>query len=211
MDSFFKQAHQYCEDHTSSPDSVLYELERETFLKVMSPHMISGKTQGRFLEFISRMIQPEAILEVGTFTGYASICLARGLAPNGVLHTIEIDPELKWIAQKYFAKAKVGKKIIAHQNDARALIPNLEVQFDLAFIDAAKMDNDLYYEMILPKLSPKGYLMIDNVLWAGKVVRNEQDADTQAIMAFNKKVQNDDRVENIMLPLRDGLMLVRKN
>lgn len=210
MDSFLKATHLYCENHTSLPDPVLYELERETYLKIMSPQMISGRTQGRFLEFISNMLSPKAILEVGTFTGYAAICMARGLATDGVLHTIEVNPELKWIAQKYFAKANLESKIKYHNADARELIPTLDLQFDLIFIDAAKKENDLYYEMLLPKLSPKGYLMIDNVLWSGKVVRDEQDADTQLIMNFNQKVQKDERVKNIMLPLRDGLMLVRK-
>jgi len=210
MNSIYKDVYQYCEKHTSGPDPVLYELERETYLNILSPQMISGPVQGKFLELISALVQPKNILEIGTFTGYAAICLARGLAKDGVLHTIEVNPELEWISRKYFEKADLSDKVNLQIGDAREIIPTMDIEFDIVFIDAAKFDNDLYYEMVLPKLKSGGLLMIDNVLWSGKVVRNEKDNATQLIMAFNKKVAADNRVESVMLPLRDGLTLVRK-
>ena len=179
MDSIYKDVYQYCQTHTSGRDELLYELERESFLKVLSPHMISGKVQGKFLELISKIMQPKNALEIGTFTGYASICIARGLAERGVLHTIEINPELEWITKKYFEKSGLSSKVRHYIDDARTLIPTMNIEFDLVFIDAAKPDNDLYYEMVLPKLKTGGILMIDNVLWAGKVLRNAKDKDTQ--------------------------------
>ena len=210
MDSIYKDVYQYCEKHTSGPDDVLYQLERETYLKVLSPQMISGRVQGKFLELFSKIMAPENILEIGTFTGYASICLAKGLSKDGFLHTIEVNPELEWIAKKYFEKSGLSKKIKHYINDARELIPNLNIEFDLVFIDAAKLENDLYYEMVLPKLKTGGILMVDNVLWSGKVLRNESDLATQNIMKFNQKLTTDKRVEVMMLPLRDGLSLIRK-
>ncbi len=210
MNSIYKDVYQYCEKHTSRPDTVLYELERETYLKILSPQMISGPVQGKFLEMVSALMQPKNILEIGTFTGYAAICLARGLAPDGILHTIEVNPELEWISRKYFEKANLSEKINFQIGDAREIIPTIEVEFDIVFIDAAKFDNDLYYEMVLSKLRTGGLIMVDNVLWSGKVVRNEQDNATQLIMAFNKKVAADKRVETVILPLRDGLTMVRK-
>lgn len=210
MNPIYKDVYQYCEKHTTKPDEVLYELERATYLNILSPQMLSGAVQGKFLELLSSLIQPKNILEIGTFTGYAAICLARGLAEKGTLHTIEVNPELEWISRKYFEKAGLTNKINFQIGDAREVIPTMKVEFDMVFIDAAKFDNDLYYEMVLPKLRTGGLVMIDNVLWSGKVVRNEKDNATQLIMAFNKKVQADDRVETVMLPLRDGLTLVRK-
>ncbi len=210
MDSIYKDVYQYCEKHTSRPDDVLYQLERETHLKVLSPQMISGRVQGKFLELFSKIIAPTNILEIGTFTGYAAICLAKGLSKDGILYTIEVNPELEWIAKKYFKNSGLSEKIKHYIDDARELIPNLNIEFDLVFIDAAKLENDLYYEMVLPKLKTGGILMVDNVLWSGKVLTNERDLATQNIMKFNQKLTTDKRVEVMMLPLRDGLTLVRK-
>lgn len=210
MNSFFASLTAYCEDHSTPPDPVLYELERETHLKTLSPQMISGHLQGRLLEFISLMLQPLSILEIGTFTGYATICLARGLQEGGMLHTIEANPELKWIIDKYVAKAGLTEKVTLHVGDAKAIIPALPKSFDLIFIDAAKQDNALFYEMCLSKLRPGGFLLVDNVLWSGKVIQPVQDADTRLISAFNAMVRQDDRVENLVLPVRDGLLLVRR-
>ena len=210
MDSFVKQLHSYCENHTSSPDPILVELERETHLKTMSPNMISGRTQGKLLEFFTRMLQPKTVLEIGTFTGYASICLAKGMPEDSKLHTIEVNPELEKFGKKYFERAGLKNRIKAYIGDAREIIPTLDLTFDLVFIDAAKFDNETYYEMILPKLAPGGFLMIDNVLWFGKVVAGKKDKDARGIAAFNQKIREDDRVENILIPLRDGLFLIRK-
>lgn len=210
MQTHFAQLTQYCETHSTPPNEVLHELERETHLKTLSPHMISGRLQGQFLQFISQMIRPKYVLEVGTFTGYAAICLAKGLAEDGVLHTIEINPELEWLAQKYFAKAELDGKIQLHIGDARQLIPAFSINFDLIFIDANKQENDLFYEMCLEKLRPGGFLMVDNVLWSGKVITTAADLDTRLIREFNDKLATDLRVECLMLPLRDGLTLIRK-
>ena len=210
MEFSHNEVSQYCTKSTTEVDKVLYELERETYLKALSPNMISGRLQGKFLEFLSGMLQSKSILEIGTFSGYASICLARGLASDGILHTIEVNPEIAWIAKKYFKKADLTKKINYYSGDAREIIPTMEIEFDLIFIDAAKPDNDFYYETVLPKLKTNGIILVDNVLWAGKVMRNAKDKDTQNIMLFNQKLKNDKRVEVVMLPLRDGLTMVRK-
>lgn len=201
----------YCEAHTSPPDPVLAELERETHLKTLSPQMLSAGAQGKLLEFLCYIFQPKSVLEIGTFTGYAAICMARGLAPGGILHTIEVNPELEWLAKKYFEKAGLLEKIKLYIEDASQRIPQFSNNFfDLIFIDAGKQQNDLYYEMCLPKLRKGGLILVDNVLWSGKVVQKTNDPDTALIRAFNDKIQADPRVENLMLPIRDGLFLIRK-
>ena len=210
MNQFFRSLTDYCEAHTTGVDQVLYDLERETHLKTMSPQMISGKFQGKFLELLSKLIRPEAILEIGTFTGYASICLARGLAEGGKLTTIEVNPEVRWISSRFFEKAGLTDKIDDMLGDARAIIPTLTQNWDLVFIDAAKPDNAWYYETILPKVNPGGVILIDNTLWSGKVVQKAHDKDTELIRKFNEMVHADDRTEVVMLPLRDGLTVVRK-
>lgn len=174
--------------------------------------MLSGPQQGAFLNFISRLKKPHRILEVGTFTGYAAICLARGLADGGVLHTIEVNPELEHISRKFFQKAGLEQQIHLHLGDAKNIIPSLHEQFDIAFIDAGKQDYAFFYEMILEKLPKGGIILADNTLWSGKVLDLEKnnDADTLAIDAFNAMVHQDDRVQNILLPIRDGLMIAEK-
>lgn len=205
-----KTVNEYCEAHTSPQSKVLHELERETWLKTLAPQMLSGHLQGQLLRFLSQMIQPRTVLEIGTFTGYTAICLASGLKEDGVLHTIEVNEELEYIIRKYVQKAGLEKRVKVHIGNAKTIIPTLEGAFDLVFIDAGKMDNDFYYELALKRLSPKGYILIDNVLWDGKVAKKANDQDTRSIHGFNEKVQHDPRVENIMLPVRDGVLLVRK-
>ncbi|HHH49948.1 MAG TPA: O-methyltransferase [Saprospiraceae bacterium] len=201
----------YCEAHTSPQSNVLYELERETHLTTLAPQMISGFYQGRLLSFLSKMKRPKSILEIGTFTAYAAICLAEGLDENGLLHTIEINEELESIIRKYIQKAKLENKIKVYIGNAHNIIPTIDSKFDMAFIDAAKFDYEFYYEMVLEKMNTDGIILADNVLWSGKVLdESHQDEDTKALRAFNQKIQNDPRVENILLPIRDGLMLIRK-
>lgn len=200
----------YCEKHTTPPSDYLKELERETYLKTLAPQMMSGYLQGRLLSWISKMHQPHQILEIGTFTGYAALCLAEGLPANGHLHTIEVNEELAYLVHKYIRKAQFEDKITLHVGDAKTIIPKLKPTFDLVFIDAGKADNAYYYELMLNLIPSGGIILIDNVLWSGKVVQKKQDTDTRNINAFNLYVHQDKRVENILLPIRDGLILVKK-
>ncbi|MDA3907267.1 MAG: O-methyltransferase [Bacteroidales bacterium] len=203
----------YAEEHSSDQSNILNELYRETHLKVMHPRMLSGKQQGRFLSMLSYMIRPKSVLEIGTYTGYSAICLAEGLAKDGKIHTLELDPELEPIASKYFKKAGFEKQIIQYFGDALNIIPDLNMIFDLVFIDADKENYSNYYHLIFDKVPSGGFILADNVLWGGKVVEplKKSDRDTKGIIEFNKLIQNDERVENVLLPLRDGLMLIRKN
>lgn len=202
----------YITDHTSPEDDLLKRLNRETHLKVLNPRMLSGHVQGRFLEIISKMIQPNRILEIGTYTGYSAICMAKGLAGNGILHTIEVNPELEEFAKRYFSEAGLEKQIIQHSGDALELIPQIDETFDLVFIDAAKESYLDYYHLIFDKVRKGGFILADNALWDGKVVdpNQVQDKETQGIMAFNDFIRKDDRVENVLLSLRDGIMIIRK-
>ncbi len=210
LNQYINAIHNYSEDHTTPPDQILYELERETHLKTLAPQMMSGHLQGFFLQLLSQLKQPKAILEVGTFTGYASICLTRGLAEGGMLYTIEVNKELAHISNKYFEKAGLSSKIKPIVGDATTVIPTLNAFFDLVFIDAGKMDYALHYDLIFEKVSPGGLILADNVLWSGKVINREYDKDTESIRAFNQKIQDDERVENVLLPIRDGLIIARK-
>lgn len=205
-----KSITQYCTTHTTSPSNLLYHLDRETHLKTLAPQMSSGELQGRFLSLLSQVMQPQHILEIGTFTGYATLCLAEGLAPEGKISTIEVNPEIRHISEKYFKQSDYAHQIEQYTGDARTIIPTLATPFDLVFIDAGKNHNDLYYEMVLPLVKTGGLILTDNVLWRNKVVTGATDKDTQIIHAFNKKVQQDERVENLLLPLRDGVLIARK-
>ncbi len=205
-----KKINAYCEAHTSWPLPELYDLERETHLRTLSPQMISGKVQGQLLSLLTSLAKPMYALEIGTFTGYASLCIAKGLPEGGVLHTIEVNPELAYICEKYFEKAMLAEKIIMHIGDARQIIPKIDGCFDLVFMDAAKFDYPTYFDLVIDRLNPGGLLIADNVLWDGKVVAKVMDADTMTIDAFNKKVHQDARVENVMLPVRDGVLVARK-
>lgn len=210
MNEYLATVSAYCLRHTTPLDALLNDLERETYLKVLKPNMLSGPLQGQLLRFLTQMIQPKRALEIGTFTGYSSICLASGMPENSVLHTIEINEELEYLIQKYVHLANLEHKIRLHLGDALKVIPTLEENFDLVFIDATKNQYEAYYELVMDKLNLGGYLLIDNVLWKGKVWSEKMDDQTRVIHHFNEKVQQDTRVENILLPVRDGLMLAKK-
>lgn len=202
---------EYLEQHTTTMDAVLHELYRETHLHAMNPRMASGPVQGRFLQFLCQLMHPKKVLEIGTFTGFATICMARGMAPEGVLTTIEANEEYESIIRKYLAKAGVADRVRLIIGDAKEVIPMLEDGFDLVFIDADKISYPKYYDLVMGKLNVGGILLADNVLWEGKVLNvDTKERDTKAIQAFNDIIQNDPRVENVLLPLRDGLMMVRK-
>ncbi len=201
---------QYCEKHTTPPSPLLAELLRETHLKTLAPQMASGHLQGALLRFLSRMIQPTTVLEIGSFTGYATLCLLEGLAPNGTIHTIEVNQELGYLIRKYIDRAEATNQIQLHIGDAKKIIPTLETSYDLVFIDAGKMHYPQYYDLVIDRVNPGGYILADNVLWDGKVIRKEKDRDSEILDFFNKKIHQDPRVENILLPIRDGLMLARK-
>ena len=213
MDFLSPELQQYITRHTSPEPPLLSELNRETHSKVMKPRMLSGHVQGRFLALLSRMIKPEQVLEIGTYTGYSAICLAEGLAPGGLVHTIDVNEELEDMVRGYLSRAGLADKVRYYIGPALQLIPTLDYSFDLVFIDADKINNALYYEMVLDKVVPGGFILVDNVLWSGKVAQQPNkkiDADTQSILDFNARIQADDRVENLLLPLRDGLMMIRK-
>lgn len=203
---------QYIISHISPEEDYLRELDRETNLKVMRSRMLSGHLQGQILTMISSMIRPRCILEIGTFTGYSALCLAKGLAPGGRLHTIEIDDELESIAMKYFQKSGMADRIVHHIGDALHIIPSINESFDLVFIDADKRDYCRYYQEVINKVPVGGFLMADNILWNGKVADPSAatEEQTKGILEFNDLVQNDARVRNVILPVRDGIMLVQK-
>ncbi len=201
----------YLDDHCEPEPEWLQTINRETYLKVLRPHMLSGHYQGRLLSFLSKMVQPRRILEVGTFTGYATICLAEGLTEDGIIHTIEVNRELEEMLNSHFKSTNVSKKIKLHFGEAVAIIPVLgEESFDLVFIDADKKNNYTYFELVFDKVRSGGLIIIDNVLWKGKVYGDESDADTQVIRKLNDQISVDRRVEKLILPVRDGLLIIRK-
>ncbi len=202
---------EYLEQHTTPMDEVLHELYRETHLHAMNPRMASGPVQGRFLQILCQLMQPKKVLEIGTFTGFATICMTRGMGSDGLLTTIEANEEYEGVIRKYLAKAAVADRVRLIIGDAKEVIPTLEGGFDMVFIDADKISYPSYYDLVIEKLNPGGVILADNVLWEGKVLNvGTKERDTKAIQAFNDKVQNDPRVENVLLPLRDGLMMIRK-
>ena len=203
---------QYILDHTSPEDPVLAELNRETWVRTVHPQMLAGHLQGKILEMISRMIRPSRILEIGTFTGYSSICLAKGLAENGQLITIEKDDEITAFAEKYISRSGMADTITLLGGDAMKTIPTLNDSFDLVYLDAEKDEYLDYYELVLPKVREGGFILADNVLWGGKVIREPENVDhfTSGILAFNEHIRKDKRVEQVILPVRDGIMLMRK-
>ena len=201
----------YLENTCESENDLLKHINRETHLKVSMPRMISGHYQGRLLSMISKMVSPEKILEIGTFTGYATLCLAEGLRENGRIHTIDINLELEDMVRANFKKSEFDAKISYQIGDAKQIIPTLNETFDLVFIDADKKNNATYYEMILDKVRSGGLILVDNVLWSGKVLDQEKsDQKTTFISNFNEMLSLDQRVEKLILPVRDGLFLVRK-
>jgi caffeoyl-CoA O-methyltransferase len=203
---------EYIENHTSPEPELLYELRRKTFLHTPYPRMLSGPVQGQFLGMISRMIKPDKILEIGTFTGYSAICLAGGLAPGGILHTVEADLSYAEIAREYFLKAKLEDRIMLHVGDALDIIPQLNETFDLVFIDAAKEHYSDYYHAVFEKVKPGGFVLADNALWDGRVLEGDaaKDPETKGMIWFNEEIQQDVRVENVLVSIRDGVMVVRK-
>lgn len=206
-----KETERYIELHTTGETDTLKELNRETHLRTYYPNMLSGSVQGKFLEMISRMIGPNRILEIGTFTGYSAISLARGLKAGGKLITIEINDEMETFIKNAVNKAGMSEKIDLRMGDALSIIPVLEEEFDLVFIDADKEQYVDYYELALSKVKKGGFLLADNVLWGGKAVSDDKpDKETKGIRRFNDYVKNDDRVEQVLLSIRDGLMLIRK-
>lgn len=203
---------EYVENHTTSEDEVLRKLRRHTNLTSTMPRMLSGPMQGKLLEMLSIMIAPKYILEIGTFTGYSAYCLAKGLQPGGRLHTIEVKDELEESILDFFDKAGVSDKVELHIGDGAELVKDLDCTFDLAFIDGDKRQYPDYYTNVFPKLRVGGYMLIDNVLWYDKVLADPKANDpyTKGIQLMNDMVQADPRVENVLIPIRDGLTLVRK-
>ena len=212
MFSDAEKINDYVLRYSSHEDEVLSRLNRETHLTTVYPRMLSGPLQGKVLEFISRMIKPQRILEIGTFTGYSAICMARGLAEGGMLHTIDINDEMAEIALRYFRMAQLENSIVLHCGNALDIIPTLDDEFDLAFIDGDKEEYIGYYERTLAKLKTGGFILVDNVLWSGKVLPDSGDADkeTVSIREFNDFIAKDDRIEKVLLPFRDGIYLIRK-
>ncbi len=203
---------QYILDHTTPEDPLLAELNRETWLRTVHPQMLAGHLQGKILEMISHMIRPMYVLEIGTFTAYSSICLARGLAAGGHLYTIEKDDEITDFAREHIKRSGLNKRITLLTGDARNIVPGLEKSFDLAYLDAEKDEYPDYYELVFPQIKNGGFILADNVLWGGKVLENPENGDhfTAGILAFNETVHKDPRVEQVILPIRDGIMLIRK-
>lgn len=202
---------QYIEDHCSDIGEVLQENYRETHLKTFYPQMLSGKVQAKFLEMICSMIRPKRVLEIGTFTAYAAIAMANGLAEDALLYTIEVNEEMEPMIRKYIELSGVSHKIKVCMGDATEIIPQLDEIFDLVFIDADKEQYCSYYELVLEKLRPNGFIIADNVLWGGKAVKDKNpDRETRGIRKFNTHVKNDPRVEQVMLSVRDGLLVIRK-
>lgn len=203
---------EYIEKHCSPESPLLAKLSRETQAKILRPRMLSGQVQGQFLKMISQMIRPTNILEIGTYTGYSALCLAEGLQEEGQLHTIDINEELEDFTQNFLQQHPKSSQIITHIGDALTIIPQLKLDFDLVFIDADKCNYQNYYELLVPRLKPGAFIIADNVLWSGKVLEKAapNDTDTQALQAFNDHVQQDERVENLLLGLRDGLLFARK-
>lgn len=212
MDFLPKEIDAYSVAHTTSETEVLNDLNRQTNIQILQPRMLSGHLQGRVLSMLSHMIQPTNILEIGTYTGYSAICLAEGLKEDGKIITIDRNAELEDFASSYFEKANVSKKIDFRIGNAIEIIPALKEKFDLVFIDADKTNYSNYFDLLIDKLPSGAYIIADNVLWSGKVVRKveEYDMETKAIAEYNEKIHNDPRVENILFPIRDGLMIARK-
>lgn len=210
MNLIEKNVQAYAEAHTTPERKLLAQLSAETYASLEMPQMLSGHLQGAFLSMLSRMVRPRAILEIGTYSGYSAICLADGLAENGHLHTIEIEPHLRDIAVKYIEKAGLSNRISCQLGDALEIIPTIDESFDLVFLDADKANYCRYYDLVFPKVRQQGFIVADNVLWSGKVLGNENDAQTRGLVQYNKKIQADDRIYNVLAPIRDGLMIVQK-
>lgn len=202
---------EYVVNHSEKEPELLQQLNRETYQKILQPRMLSGHYQGRVLSILSKLIHPKSILEIGTYTGYSALCLAEGLQKDGELHTIDINEELEDFQRKYFNLSDYGKQIHQHIGDASKIIPNLDLKFDLVFIDADKPNYPLYFDLVIDKMNSGAVILSDNVLWNGKVIEpvEEEDLSTKALLEYNKLLINDKRIETVVLPIRDGLTISR--
>jgi caffeoyl-CoA O-methyltransferase len=201
----------YIEQHSEKEPTHLAALNKETYQKILLPRMLSGHFQGRVLSMLSKLIRPINILEIGTYTGYSALCLCEGMQDNGQLHTIDIKEELIDFQRKHFDKSPWGSQIVQHLGEAVDIIPSLDMQFDLVFIDADKENYIHYFEMIVPKMNKGGIILSDNVLWSGKVLEplQKNDLSTKILLEYNQLLKNDPRVETVLLPIRDGLTVSR--
>ena len=206
-----QELEEYIEKHSQNEPELLAQLNKETYQKILLPRMLSGHFQGRILSMLSKLIRPNTILEIGTYTGYASLCLCEGLQENGQLHTIDIKEELVDFQRKYFDKSPWGNQIFQHLGEAISIIPNLDMKFDLVFIDADKENYINYFEMIVPRMNKGGIILSDNVLWSGKVLEplQKNDSSTEILIKYTELLKNDPRVETVLLPIRDGLTVSR--
>ena len=206
-----QELEEYIEKHSQNEPKLLAQLNKETYQKILLPRMLSGHFQGRVLSMLSKLIRPATILEIGTYTGYASLCLCEGLQENGQLHTIDIKEELVDFQRKYFDKSPWGNQIFQHLGEAISIVPTLNLKFDLVFIDADKENYINYFEMIVPKMNKGGIILSDNVLWSGKVLEplQKNDSSTEILIRYNELLKNDPRVETVLLPIRDGLTVSR--
>ncbi|MBL6657530.1 MAG: O-methyltransferase [Flavobacteriales bacterium] len=212
MEFLPKNIDDYACSHTQNESPILSELNRETWAKVLIPRMLSGHLQGRALSMFSKMIQPRVILEIGTYTGYSAICLSEGLKEGGKLYTIDINEELESMSSSYFEKAGIKDNVKQYVGNALEIIPTLNDSFDLVFIDADKENYSNYFDIVIDKIPVGGFIIADNVLWSGKVAEDvkENDSETKALIDYNTKIQQSERVENLLLPVRDGLMICQK-
>lgn len=211
MEFISPELQQYVTEHSSAVSPLLSQIDRETHLEVLQPRMLSGHFQGRVLSMLAQLLKPTSILEIGTYTGYSALCLAEGLTPDGKLITIDVNEELAPRVRGYFQASAYAQQIDYRIGNAAQLIPTLQYTFDLIFIDADKQQYPLYYEQALEKLKPGGFILIDNVLWSGKVLDTQhQDKDSVLLRELNLKISQDVRVEKVLLPIRDGLYLIRK-
>ncbi len=208
MEILNDQLQRYAEQHTTPESDRLKKINRDTHANVLMPRMLSGHLQGRVLSMISQMIKPKSVLEIGTYTGYSALCFAEGLAEGGKIITIDINEELEEKVRAYFGP--YGEKIDYRIGNALDIIPTLDEAFDLVFIDADKTNYANYFDLVIDKVRPGGFILADNVFWSGKVLDARPDADTRAIISFNQKIHDDKRVENVLLPIRDGIMMIRK-
>lgn len=212
MDFIKKEIDEYASNHTQKEPELLYELNRETNMNVLRPRMLSGHFQGRVLSMLSKMIQPKDVLEIGTYTGYSALCMAEGLAEGGHIVTIDKNEELEDLVKSYIERSDYSDAIKCVIGDAMEIIPGLKREFDLVFIDADKGNYINYYNLTFDKVRSGGYFIFDNVLWSGKVLEeiDEKDVDTKVLVELNDLIHNDDRVEEVLLPIRDGLLIARK-
>ena len=202
----------YTVKNSEKEPDLLYELYRETWQKVLNPRMLAGHLQGRVISMLSHMIQPKRILEIGTFTGYSAICWAEGLQEDGMIHTIDINEELETLVSKYLNKAGISSQVQQHIGNALEIIPTLDEQWDIVFLDADKSNYCKYFDLVIKNLKPGGYLIADNVLWSGKIldpVKNN-DIDTKALIEYTEMTNKDERLQTVLFPIRDGLLISRK-